>query len=160
MISDIDRYSEDSELAAHWAAERCPVIDGIIFGDGRIKPMLANWRQTGDGTIQLVVEPGESTTLNELRPKKPIEYTGIIVLCSAEDPVRRIQIIGGEGGLGADGFVAALRVDSHSIVWIAFFTNSNPFELVQINDGIVLAKTNLNIWWRFPLDDPARVTLQ
>lgn len=160
MNGDTNSPAADAELAAQWAAERCPVIDGIAFGDGRVKQVLASWKKQEDGRLEMVIEPGAWTTLEDLHGKGPLDWTGIIDLCTAEDPAKGIRILGGEGGQGSDGFVAALRSDSEEIVWIAFFTTSNPFEVVQIHGDFVLAKTNLGMWWRFPLDAPERVTLQ
>ena len=150
----------DADLADQWSAERCPVIDGVVFGDGRVKQLLATWKKQDDGRLGIVIEPGEWTTLGDLREKESFDWTEIIDLCRADDPVRGLQILGGEGGQGADGFVAALRKDSGEIAWIAFFTTSNPFEVVQVHGDFVLAKTNLGMWWRFPLDAPVLVVLQ
>jgi hypothetical protein len=160
MNDDTNSPTADTDLADQWAAERCPVIDGIVFGDGRVKQVLATWKKQEDGRLGIVIEPGGWTTLEDLREKGPLDWTGVIDLCTAEDPARGIRILGGEGGQGSEGFVTALRRDSGEVVWIAFFTTSNPFEVVQIHGDFVLAKTNLGTWWRFPLDAPERVTLQ
>jgi hypothetical protein len=160
MNGDKNGPAVDAELAAQWAAERCPVIDGIVFGDGRVKQVLATWRKQEGSRLEMVIEPGAWTTLEDLYGKGSLDWTGIIDRCTVEDPARGIRILGGEGGQGSDGFVAALRSDSGEIVWIAFFTTSNPFEVVQIHGDSVLAMTNLGTWWRFPLDAPERVTLQ
>jgi len=62
--------------------------------------------------------------------------------------------------MGADGFVAVLRLDNGEIVWIAFFTRSNPFEEIQLVEDQVMARTNLGMWWQFPLHSPEMVTLR
>lgn len=160
MNDDTNGPTADMDLADQWAAERCPVIDGIVFGDGRVKQVLATWKEQEIGRHRIVIEPGGWTTLEDLREKGSLDWTRVIDLCTAEDPARGIRILGGEGGQGSDGFVTALRSDSGEIVWIAFFTTSNPFEVVQIHGDFVLAKTNLGTWWRFPLDAPEQVTLQ
>ena len=160
MNVDSNRPSIDPDLAAQWAAERCPVIDGIVFGDGRVKQVLATWVKQENGRLGMVIEPGGWTTLDDLHGRRPLDWTGIIDLCTAEDPARGIRILGGEGGQGSEGFLAALHSDSGEIAWIAFFTTSNPFEVVQIHGDFVLAKTNLGAWWRFPLEAPERVILE
>lgn len=148
------------DLTAQWSAERCPIIDGIVFGDGRVKLISADWQKQADGRLGIVLKPGGWTTLAELHAKGQLQWTGTIALCEAVDLAKNIRVLGGEGGLGSDGFVANVRSDNGKIVWIAFFNNSNPFEVVQIHNHHVLAKTNLGTWWRFPLDAPDRVTLQ
>ncbi|WZO99388.1 hypothetical protein EP7_000994 [Isosphaeraceae bacterium EP7] len=160
MNDDTNSPATDADLADQWAAERCPLIDGIVFGDGRVKHVLAAWKKQENGRLGLVVETGEWTTLKDFRRKGSLDWTEIMELCTTEDPARGIRILGGAGGLGGDGFVAALRTDSGEISWIAFFTASNPFEVVQIRGDFVMARTNLGMWWRFPLDAPDRVTLQ
>lgn len=160
MNGETNSPTADAELAAQWAAERCPLIDGIVFGDGRVKQVPATWKKQEDGRLEMAIDPGVWTTLEDLRREGSLDWTEIIELCTAEDPARGIRILGGEGGQGSDGYVAALRSDSGEIVWIAFFTTSNPFEVVQIHGDFVLAKTNLEMWWRFPLNAPDRVALQ
>ncbi|SIN81915.1 hypothetical protein SAMN05444166_1079 [Singulisphaera sp. GP187] len=157
---DRNNQPADADLAAQWVAENCPIIDGIVFGDGRIKQLFAvRNKQVNEGP-GMKIQPGGWMTLADLQKKGQLDWTGILDLCVAEDLARGIRILGGEGGYGADGFVANIRSDSGEIVWIAFFTSSNPFEEVQIHSDHVLARTNLDMWWRFPLDAPEEVTLQ
>jgi hypothetical protein len=155
-VSDQPR---EVDLTAEWNAERCPIIDGIVFGDGRVRRIATPWRQGKSGRLEIVIEPVGWTSLAELAKTGELQWTGIISLSEAIDLARNIRILGGEGGLGGDGFVANVRNDDGMVVWIAFFTSSNPFEVVQIHGDHVLAKTNLGTWWHFPVDAPDRVTL-
>jgi hypothetical protein len=160
MVDIPNGPAPEINLAAQWKAERCPLINGIVFGDGRVKLVSADWRKQENGRLGLVLEPSGWTTLAELHRRGELRWTETMgSLCEAVDPTRNIQVQVGEGALGSQGFVACLRNDSGEIMWIAFFDSSNPFEVVQVHDDRVLAKTNLGTWWQFPLDSPDRVTL-
>jgi hypothetical protein len=160
MSDNSERVASELDLAAQWAAERCPIIDGIVFGDGRVKLISARWERQEDGRLEIVLKPSGWTTLAELHAREQLQWTGVIGLCEAVAPAKNIRVLGGEGGLGSDGFVAYLRNDDGRINWIAFFNSSNPFEVVQVHEDYVLARTSLGTWWRFPLDAPDRLTLQ
>ena len=159
MANDTNNPVPEIDLTAQWRAERCPIIDGIVFGDGSIKLVNANWQKQENGRLGIVLKPGGGTTLAELHAKGRLQWTGVIGQCEAVDVVRNIRVIGGEGGLGSDGFVANVRDDDGKVVWLAFFNISNPFATVQIHDDHVLARTTLETWWRFPLDAPDRIML-
>ena len=160
MSIDSNSPVPEFDLTAQWRAARCPIIDGIVFGDGRVRLVGVDWQKRANGRLGLVIEPGGWTTLADFHKDGKLQWTGVIVLCEAEDPTRGIRVLGGEGGLGSEGFVANVRADEGTIVWIASFSNSNPFEVVQIRSDDVLAKTNLGALWRFPLDAPDRIAFQ
>lgn len=158
MSKNTDQPGPHDDLSAHWKAEQCPIIDGIIFGDGRVRTMSAEWRDGKNGRLELVVEPHGETTLTELASAGKLQWTGVIALCNAADSAKNLCVLGGEGGLGSDGFVAVLD-NEQTIKWIAFCNNSNPFDVVQISDDCILAKSTLGTWWRFPLQAPEQITL-
>lgn len=84
-------------------------------------------------------------------------WLNVCVLCEATDSARGMRAVAGDGPNGADGFVALLKSEESHIEWIAFFQSSNPFVEVEFSEGCVRAKSNLNIWWRFPVDAPDSV---
>lgn len=148
-----------SDLKVEWDAERCPIVDGIIFGDGRVKRMGLDWVRNAAGRLELAVRPAGWTSLAELMEKGDLQWTGITPRCANIDAAMGLRLSCGEGGLGADGFVAVVQADRGEILWIAFFTQSNPFEVVQLAGDQVMAKTSLGTWWQFPLHSPESVTL-
>lgn len=157
MTEDMDKPTRGVNLQAEWDAERCPVVNGIIFGDGRVRLMSVGWRGRPGDSLELSVRPAEWTTLNELAEVNPLQWTGIIPLCNCEVAARKLRIFGGEGGSGSEGFVAITNADNGEIAWIAFFNESNPFEAIEFVGEHVVAKTNLGTYWRFPLDFPENV---
>jgi hypothetical protein len=160
MAHGINKTIIDTDLQTHWAAEQCPIIDGIIFSDGRLRLMTVEWVRGQAGRLELSVSPGGWTSVAELASNSRLQWTGIIPLCNTEDLARKLRVIGGEGGLGSDGFVAVTSADNGAIVWIAFFNGSNPFEAIEIIGDWIVAKTNLQTVWRFPIGCPENVTLK
>jgi hypothetical protein len=159
MAEEANRQAQQYDLAGHWASEKCPVLDGVIFGDGRVRLLRAEWQNGPNDRLILVVEPQGWTTLTELDSSNGLEWTEVCPMCSAVDVANNIRVLGGEGGLGSEGFVAVLRSDNGEIKWIAFCASSNPFEAVRVGDDHILAKSTLGTWWRFPLASPDLVTL-
>lgn len=105
------------------------------------------------------IQRGNWTRLTDLDAKTALRFTGLISLCETTDVFRNLRAIGGEGGNGSDGFVAAVEARSGVLLWIAFFTQSNPFVSVELRGSDILATTNLDTHWRFPLDSPGDVEI-
>jgi hypothetical protein len=92
------------------------VFDNSAFGDGRVKQVLAIWKNQENSQLGIVIVPGGWTTLEDLQRKGQLDWTGIIDLCAAEHSSGGIRILGGERGQGGDGFVPNLRSDCGAIV--------------------------------------------
>ncbi len=65
----------------------------------------------------------------------------------------------GEGGWGGEGFVAVSRFEDDYLLWMAFFDVSNPFEKINVRENVISGVTNLGNTWRFPIDNPERLSI-
>ncbi len=136
LMSEKSRF----DLKTEWDAGRCPIVEGLISGEGRVKDMNVEWVRDASGRLALWVRAAGWSSLLELVPNGKLQWTGVIPLCTASDVDRNLRVVCGEGGLGCDGFVAVIRSDLDEILWIAFFTQSNPFEVVQLAEDCVMAR--------------------
>ncbi|MCP4600753.1 MAG: hypothetical protein GY847_09510 [Proteobacteria bacterium] len=142
-----------------WASMKCPIINGILFANGDIEWINVGLLPQSGGMARIQLSPGRPTDVKTLTDEGVLDWTEVAPLCEAIDEKRNIRVFAGEGGLGADGFVAVLKASDSQLEWVAFFENSNPFVEVELRETEVLAKTNLSNTWRFPLDSPAQVTV-
>lgn len=63
--------------------------------------------------------------------------------------------------MGPDGFLAVQ--ENHrpkSLLWLAFFDFSHPFESVLVDHGVIRAFNNLDEEWRFSKSAPWRVEIR
>ena len=52
------------------------------------------------------------------------------------------------------------NVEGNSLVWFAFFENSEPFKEVSVDEnGVIHALSSVNITWKLSLDNPLSIEL-
>jgi hypothetical protein len=140
-----------NSLAPLWLKGECPILNGVMFADGFVQCVEPCEQPRPLGIITLVAK--ERTPIEQ---HTPFETTGLIRLCRAEDQRRGLVVIGGEAGMGSDGFVA-LTDTSNQLRWIAFFDFSNPFVSVKLFSDKVIGENNLAETWRFSLENPSQI---
>jgi hypothetical protein len=119
-----------------WNEEKVPVLNGVVFPDGRFVPMTFE-----DGCL---IAQGESSwNPDELND----QWTYATELCRVSIPSMFLDVVAGEGGLGTDGVVIALDTRNNKVQWVLFMNNSNPFDQVKfVGDNIVLTSTLGHVW--------------
>jgi hypothetical protein len=136
------------DLERAWQQHSCPIVNGILFPNGSVVPVVGWPSRIGSPTF------GPRTTLRELDAIEPVEWTKLGPLAQAVSPDGAFLAVGGEGGMGADGFVALMAGSDKHLVWLAFFDDTNPFEAIRFEAGCVAASTSLGREFRFPVADP------
>lgn len=94
-----------------------------------------------------------------LKEQESLKSTGLISICRTEDKKKDIVVIGGEGGMGSDGFVAVTDL-ANQLQWLAFFDFSNPFVSVELLNEEIIGTNNLGEKWRFPLKNPSKIRIE
>jgi hypothetical protein len=146
----------DSQISEAWKEERCPIVNGIFRPDDSVSRLMRDGNLENGDPVTLRV--ADQTTVSELERSGGLEWTYLTQLCEFRATSSRYVAVGGEGGMGSDGFVALLEHDV-KLLWLAFFDWSNPFTEVSIKDTVVTAVSSLDTIWRFPVDAPEAVTL-
>ncbi len=142
-----------NSLTSLWSKLECPILNGVMFAEG-FAECVEPWEQPlPAGTITLV---SKGRTL--LEHFAPLESTGLIPSCRAKYEDRDTVVIGGEGGMGGDGFVAVTNT-ANELRWIAFFEFSNPFVSVELCGDEVLGTNNHGEVWHFSLREPSKVRI-
>lgn len=139
-----------------WKDRMCPIVNGITFGNGMIFRLEFQDLEFDDNISPLQVT--ERMDVELFTGKFGDYWTTLTSLCEFRLPQRNLLVYGGEGGFGADGFVALSRISDDYLNWLAFFDDSNPFVEVSINDeSVLIGITTLGDVWQFPLDHPESV---
>jgi hypothetical protein len=138
-----------------WTARRVPIVSGIYFASGELHTLLASPGSAGHTTIT----HGDVQSIDELCRDEGVSYASLDPLFETEISLhaRRIQALCGEGSYGGDGFVCATECDA--VLWIAFFTYSNPFIYVEQLGGCLIARNSCDERWSFPIDSPQNVSV-
>ena len=140
-----------------WKEGKCPLIDGVLFDDGRL--FACKYKR--------VEIRGMSGFSAEIPDKKPsaiesaidmnVDFSEIDPSFVAIDAGNGIKYSCGEGGFGGDGFVSCSSLPDDHLYWIAFFQRSNPFDDITINKHEIIARNNLGHLWRFSIEDPTDI---
>ncbi|PZT72903.1 hypothetical protein DNK56_06090 [Streptomyces sp. AC1-42W] len=123
-----------------------PAEDGLYFADGR--------------AYDVALAPGTPARLTVL---DPFDVDAIL----ADDPswVTSVDglasvglgdggfLWGGEGTMGADGFVARLTAD-RKLVWAVFFADSNPFDRIRVSGNVATFHSTAGFELAVDIDDP------
>ena len=141
------------DLEQAWQQGACPIVNGLLFPDGTVLPVNILPSRAGAPTF----EP--RTTLKALDASAPLEWTAIGVLAHAVSLDGSYSAVGGEGGMGSDGFVAVTLGPDKQLLWVAFFDHSNPFEEIRFDGEDVVARSNLGREYRFPVASPENLVV-
>lgn len=146
-----------------WKERQCCLeLDSIQFGDGRVALLSVDYPDTSVGSRDLAKHPvtvrawTHETALDEahLSIVETFALTReIIQLDNAP-----LTVLAGECG-STLGFVAASRQEDE-LMWLAFFTKSNGFTVLDIRDDTLHAVTNLGVVYEFPLRDPVHAVAE
>ena len=151
---------KDTELLIQtaWKDERCPILNGIVFGTGHVKLLHVEFSPKSGGADYTVKEYG-TTDIGLLEESKQLTWTYLGQLFETFDKKQGIRISCGEGGMGGDGFVAVSKGTEDWLEWIAFFDCSNPFVEIKALDDEIVGMTNIDNIWRFSLQNPGLITV-
>ncbi|HMK46979.1 MAG TPA: hypothetical protein VK436_10170 [Methanocella sp.] len=144
----------ETSIESLWKAEKCPIVNGIIYPNGSVK--LLNPKYV-DG-FKRIPEYSGITTIKKLSETREVDFTYLIECECINVDVMNLKIYCGGAGLGGDGFVAVSHDDE--LMWIAFFEYSNPMIKVEWKHSKVIAYSNVGDKWIFDVHNPEFVKVQ
>jgi hypothetical protein len=161
---------DDRDLAeALWRGETCLATDSIQFGDGTIAILSSDMPLSSRATSLKVLR--QSTWLAVLVEGlgNPL-HSSLLTWVSRLREIRtkfaghQLRIESGEcSGNGSFGYVAVEKErdsSSSELRWVAFFSGSNPFDELSIQDGVLHALSTSGYRYSFQLSDPTNVSIQ
>ena len=138
-------------LQRRWRAEKCPLINGVLYGKGDYYPAYFE-----DEGVQSRRQGRIMASERWYPPKQTVDIKSLSWCyydVYAELSVQEGKVKAGPGTFGGDGFVA-LEDSNGNLCWIAFFQDSNPFMKLVLEEDIVMATSELNEIWCFPIHAP------
>ncbi|MEO6315867.1 MAG: hypothetical protein ABIU63_17750 [Chitinophagaceae bacterium] len=136
----------------------CPTVNGIIYPSGIIQLVDAKSEWSHSEAIKLV--PAGQTSIAKLEENDNLEWNSCAVLDRTVNEKENLEVLTGECAFGSEGFVALLEFTTQKLIWLAFFTDSNPFIHPRIERGLVYATSTLNCKWRFDFKEPANIQVE
>ncbi len=157
-------------MSSHSSEERPPIleekwqsgfglhIDGMVFADGRVV-LCECVKLKRDGRSIPLASPIGDSTLDSVLAYDDDPWVALTEMDRSEIAESNLRISCGEGAMGNEGYVAAAALDTGKLIWMAFFTCSNPFEALKFIDGEVIAENTYEQEWIFPLANPEKVRI-
>ncbi|MFF0479525.1 hypothetical protein [Streptomyces sp. NPDC004284] len=129
-----------------WEGFELPIKDALHYADGH----------SYDVALDSAVPSGFSVLspfeLDEVLEGDPSWVSSVDGL-AAVDLGERGLLWGGEGSYGSEGFIARLTVD-RALIWAMFFTESNPFDRIQLSGNVANFISTSGFEIAVDIDDP------
>ncbi len=141
---------------AAWADRRCPIIDGVLFADGRIIVLEITPLEDGRVLVRALLE----STIDSYLDHNADGWMSLVrcAKCSIDETSQ--QVVVGEASMGSDGFVALCDA-SDNLVWVLISQISDPFCKVSYDreSDTIAADSTSGHTWRIPRERPHEVTV-
>jgi hypothetical protein len=141
-------------VAKLWRESSCLRISGIYRPDDTVARL--DFRKVSEDTVQSFVV--ETRSVADVLSEDP-ENRSHLFVADVEGPAGT-RISAGATNEGSEGFVAVSSDRDSTLLWLAFFDFSNPFErgTLRVIDGERFSvRTNCDARWTFSLADPTNV---
>ena len=121
----------DKLVLEGWQDGRCPIVDGIVFADGRIVLLQMTCKYIPNSRYPerqyaFHLKKDQAIDIHELERDGRLKWSHISREFQALDEKRNLRAWCGETSWGSEGFVALERADTNLPIWIAIFDGSNP----------------------------------
>ncbi|MFE9481791.1 hypothetical protein ACFYNM_24675 [Streptomyces spororaveus] len=129
-----------------WEDFRLPIRDALHFADGTSCDVDLD--SDAPGGLR-VLAPFDLDEILESDPSWVSSVDGLV----AVDLGSKGLLWGGEGSHGSEGFIARLTVD-RALSWAIFFTESNPFDRIQLSGNVATFSSTSGFEITVDVDDP------
>lgn len=151
MILDIIQGKWREGLGLH--------VNGILHQDGTVV-IFECGKLKGEGKTRPFASAIGNSTLESILSYDAHPWVGLTEMDRREYAGLDLRLACGECAMGNEGYVAVSNLNGGRLIWIAFFTCSNPFESVRMEEGVVVAENTYEQRWKFPLELPQSITIE
>ena len=89
-----------------------------------------------------------------------VEWTTALPSETVIDAGSGLVAVVGECGMGSEGFVAVQATKQpESLIWLATFDFSNPFESARLESGVLNVRNNMGEEWRMEVHSPTKIEI-
>lgn len=144
-----------------WSEEKCLYMDSITFGNGKVVLLsITECGPYGHKDIQINIK-GEITLCEAIKPPNDNLNEGLASLASTICPENNLKISVGECcSHGSNGFISVARLNDDYLIWLAFFTDSNPFSKVYIEGNKIVSTSTLGYIYELQIDKPESIKVR
>lgn len=126
-----------NQVLALWAERLVVARQGVYFRDGSARLLVDEGPAAGGG-----VRLGEPFDVDAVLEADEDFTTSVdAVLVEAVHPGSGRVLQGGECDHGSEGYFALLNPD-RTLLWIAFFENSNPFTVIDVHKDVATVSSS------------------
>ncbi|MGY0061342.1 hypothetical protein ACWY4P_33200 [Streptomyces sp. LZ34] len=137
-----------NEIERLWEDFRLPIRDALYLADGN--------------SYDVTLSPGTPNGFRVLEPfdlrqtlKSEQDWTSEVDGLKSIGLTQGGFLWGGEGSHGSEGFLARLTPE-RSLIWAIFFSESNPFQEIQLSSKTASFISTSGIEITVDIDDPRR----
>lgn len=128
--------------------------NSVTFGDGKMVLLDIEFYSKGNYHIGPIADSTIDSYLNY-----NADYLSEFDIF-AKIEHKEFVVFAGDGSAEGNGVIYVLDKMNNSLIWFAFFENSEPFVELKVDDrGVVNAKSEVNIIWKLPIDNPLNIEL-
>ncbi|WP_145413963.1 hypothetical protein [Paenibacillus xylanexedens] len=129
----------NSLIMEHWSAEQqaLPGVNCIAFADGTVIILdIRTYFDPNNNERTMSVSPLCDTTIESMVKYNPDCWTMVDAWTSVD--YQGGKIIGGDGQMGNEGFIACTDAEDR-LVWGIFLENTNPIKKLSVSGNAIIA---------------------
>lgn len=128
--------------------------NSIIFGDGKMILLDVEFYSKGNYHIGPIAD----SSIDSYLKYNSDDLSSFDVFSKVK--FGDYEVFVGDGSSEGNGVIYFTNVEDNSLVWFAFFENSEPFKEVSVDEnGVIHALSAVNITWKLSLDNPLSIEL-
>lgn len=129
-------------------------IDSIVFADGKMTLLDVNFYSDNS----YFISPIADSTIESYLDYNSDYLSSFDVFSNAK--YQNYEVLVGDGSGEGNGVIYVLNNGDNSLIWFAFFENSEPFKKVSVDEeGFIYAVSEVNITWKINIKDPLNIKL-
>ncbi|WP_434748929.1 hypothetical protein [Paenibacillus amylolyticus] len=129
----------NSLIMEHWSAEQreLPGMNCIVFADGKVIILdIRTYVDPNNNERTMYCSPVCDTTMDSVVKYNDDCWTMVDAWTSVD--YQGGKIIGGDGQMGNEGFIACADAEDR-LVWGIFFEDTNPIKTLSVNGNTLIA---------------------
>jgi hypothetical protein len=158
MSASMNAENNDTEsVKAHWLKDELPGINCLVHGNGMLTMLNIYAVSTPEGKKHYVF-PVADTTISSIEHYNDDVWTEIQIHPN-HITTNGIKLVCGEGGMGNEGFIAAIDQESDGLVWALFSTESNPFVKLELYNNTLFGYSD-RLLYKLDLNEPTKIEIE
>lgn len=150
--------NRDDPLVVAWKNGQIPIINGVTFRNGKCIRMKL-YSEDPNTYVGNAIRKIDEEDTDVIGAPGGFEFTHYCPYFRISVPGRDIEIVGGDGAMGGDGFIAAVESSSDEPLWVFFCDDSNPFDHAELEKDIIRAHSTLDRIWCINMNDPTQIRI-